>query len=95
VICLMLLSVLLLSPLPSKSCSAGWGLGSPAAFSSLLASSLYPGKASQAANPAEPLHLEIKAPRGTVRVSLHLVDSQGTDRDSLGEAGITTLEGGS
>jgi hypothetical protein len=76
---LMLLSVVLVSPQPSNSGSAGRSLGSPAAFSPT--SSLYPGKASQAANPAEPLHLEIKA--------LH-----GTDRVSLGEARATRQEGG-
>jgi hypothetical protein len=51
----------------------------------------------QAVNPTEPVSLrrEIAAPRGVVRVSLHLVDRRGRDRGSLGEARVTRHDGGS
>jgi hypothetical protein len=38
------------------------------------------------------LHKEIKAPRGTARVSIHLLDQQGNDRGPLGDAGVTPID---
>jgi hypothetical protein len=35
------------------------------------------------------LHAEISAPRQVERISLHLLDDQGLDRGSLGEATLT------
>ena len=49
----------------------------------------------QTVDPADPveLHCEIKPSRTAARVSLHLIDRQGTDRGSLGEVQVTRKEG--
>lgn len=46
-------------------------------------------------NPTEPLSLrkEFTSPLAIARVSLHLVDPQGLDRGSLGEARVTRQDG--
>ncbi len=48
----------------------------------------------QAVNPSEvvELHVELKVPRQTARVSLHVMDQQGNDQGSLGEARVTTTD---
>ena len=38
------------------------------------------------------LHQEIKAPRTTVRASIHLIDRQGNDRGPLGDAKVTPMD---
>jgi hypothetical protein len=51
----------------------------------------------QSVSPSEvvELHEEIKAPRQTARVSLHVMDQQGSDWGSLGEGWLSAADGGS